>query len=84
VSPNGDLQQQGNDGELTGDSLARQFQQLEYKGSADQQLLELKQKMGMLPAGGTAEPRQLPTSKADDRVAEEAELVDEDDAAKGS
>jgi phage shock protein A len=71
-------------GELTGDTLTRQFDQLEYKGSADQQLLELKQKMGMLPAGGAAQPRQLPTSKADDRVAEDAELVDEDDGTKGS
>ena len=71
-------------GELTGDALARQFDQLEFKGNADQQLLELKQKMGMLPAGGAAAPRQLPTSKAGDRVAEDAELVDEDDTAKGA
>jgi phage shock protein A len=71
-------------GELTGDTLARQFEQLEYRGNADQQLLELKQKMGMLPAGGTAEPRQLPTSNADKRPAEDAELVDEDDVAKGN
>lgn len=70
-------------GELTGDTLSRQFEQLEYKGNADQQLLDLKQKMGMLPAGGTAEPKQLPTSKPEKRQAEDAELVDEDDVAKG-
>src|ERR671938_159908 len=32
--------------EVSGDSLARQFESLEYKGSSDQQLLELKSKMG--------------------------------------
>jgi len=46
-------------GELTGDSLARQFDQLEYRGSADQQLLELKAKMGVLGAGTTEAPKQL-------------------------
>ena len=38
--------------EVSGDALARQFEALEYKGSGDQQLLELKQRMGLLPAGG--------------------------------
>ena len=70
-------------GELTGDSLAKQFEQLEYRGSADQQLLDLKKKMGMLPAGESAVPRQLSTGQGQDQVAE-AELVDEDDANKGS
>lgn len=70
-------------GELTGDSLAKQFEQLEYRGSADQQLLDLKKKMGMLPAGEPAVPRQLSTGKGQDQV-HEAELVDEDDANKGS
>ena len=46
-------------GELEGDTLSQQFAQLEFHGSADQQLLELKQKMGMLPAGETAPPKQL-------------------------
>ena len=45
--------------EFQGDSLARQFQALEYKGSADQALLELKKKMGMLPAGSASETRQI-------------------------
>jgi phage shock protein A len=40
--------------EFSGDALARQFEVLEYHGSADQQLLELKQKMGLLGPGGDA------------------------------
>ncbi len=66
-------------GELTGDSLAREFEVLEYKGSADQQLLELKRKMGVLPPGNGGEQQQLPAggSKQD---AEDAELVEDDDA----
>lgn len=43
--------------EFSGDDLMQQFKALEYKGSADQQLLELKTKMGVLGAGGAA--RQL-------------------------
>ena len=44
--------------EMTGDSLAKQFEQLEYHGSSDQQLLELKAKMGMI--GGAKEtPKQI-------------------------
>ena len=35
--------------EFSGDHLARQFDALEYKGSSDQQLLALKQRMGLLP-----------------------------------
>ena len=38
--------------EFSGDALARQFESLEYKGSSDQQLIELKMKMGLLKAGG--------------------------------
>ena len=38
--------------EVSGDRLARQFEALEYKGSSDQQLIELKQRMGLLPPGG--------------------------------
>ena len=37
--------------EMTGDSLSRQFEQLEYHGSSDQQLLELKAKMGFSVPG---------------------------------
>jgi phage shock protein A len=45
--------------EVSGDRLARQFEALEYKGSSDQQLLELKARMGLLPAGGGAQAKQL-------------------------
>jgi phage shock protein A len=38
--------------EFSGDALARQFESLEYKGSSDQQLIELKVKMGLLKSGG--------------------------------
>jgi phage shock protein A len=38
--------------EVSGDRLAREFEQLEYHGSADQQLHELKARMGLLSAGG--------------------------------
>ncbi len=48
--------------EFTGDTLQRDFKQLE-KGavgvSVDNQLLALKQKMGMLPAGGTTTNKVL-------------------------
>ena len=37
--------------EVSGDRLAQQFEALEYKGSSDQQLLELKSRMGLLPSG---------------------------------
>jgi phage shock protein A len=47
-------------GELEGATLERQFAQLEYAGSADQQLVELKQRMGLLPGGaGQADRPQL-------------------------
>ena len=62
-------------GELTGDTLARQFHELEYTGSSDQQLLELKRKMGVLPPGD--ERRQL--GGGDDDIAD-AEVVEDDEA----
>lgn len=68
-------------GELEGDTLDRQFAQLEYRGSADQQLLELKQKMGMLPAGESPEQRQL-GSGAQDNVTD-AEVIEDKDASQG-
>lgn len=45
--------------EFSGDDLMQQFTQLEYKGSTDQQLIELKAKMGLLAPGGDAASRQL-------------------------
>lgn len=66
-------------GELEGDTLARQFQQLEYRGSADVQLLELKRKMGMLPAGEEEEKKQLPGGEAAADDVAEAEFVEDDE-----
>lgn len=45
--------------EMTGDTLVRQFEQLEYHGSSDQQLLELKAKMGLIASGGGDAPKQI-------------------------
>jgi phage shock protein A len=48
--------------EFTGDRLQHDFKQLEKvagSASADQQLLALKQKMGLLGAGGSAQPKQI-------------------------
>ncbi len=61
--------------ELSGDQLQKQFEQLEYKADADTQLLQLKQKMGLLGAGGQAAPKQLGTGKTAD--VHDAELVDD-------
>lgn len=60
--------------EFQGDDLMQQFRQLEYKGSADQQLLELKAKMGMLPKGESA--RQL--GKGAGEGVDDAEVVEEE------
>ena len=61
--------------ELSGDSLAKQFEQLEYKADADTQLLALKQKMGLLGAGKAEAPKQLGTGKVTD--VHDAEVVDD-------
>jgi phage shock protein A len=45
--------------EFSGDTLMDQFKALEFHGSTDQQLLELKQKMGLLGAGKAPDARQL-------------------------
>src|ERR687890_699691 len=50
------------DEEISGDTLANQFKQLERgasSSSVDMRLMELKQKMGMLPAGAPQARRQL-------------------------
>jgi phage shock protein A len=65
--------------DLSGDTLAKQFQALEYKGSGDQQLLELKKKMGMLPPGQSPAQQQLMAGKQD---VHEAELVEDDEPGK--
>ena len=60
--------------EFSGDTLAKQFEALEYKGNADQQLLELKSRMGLLKPGG--ETRQL--GKGGETI-HDAELVEDGD-----
>ena len=65
--------------EFSGDSLQRQFEVLEYHGSADQQLLELKAKMGLLGAGSGGDARRL--GKGAENI-EDAELVEEDEESK--
>ena len=63
--------------EFEGDTLAQQFQALEYRGSADQQLLELKAKMGRLGPGGEGPAKRLGQGETVD-----AELVDDDEEKK--
>ena len=56
--------------EFTGDRLAQDFKQLEkgaVAGSVDVQLLALKQKMGMLPAG-SSEKRALGAGRQDEET----------------
>ncbi len=66
--------------ELSGDGLSQEFEALEFDGSADQQLLELKKQMGMLGAGESEERLQL--TDGDD--VEDADIVkDEEEEAKG-
>jgi phage shock protein A len=62
--------------EFEGDQLAEQFKALEYKGAPDQQLLELKSRMGMLSPGGGAGAKQIGKGSHD---TVDAELVDDDD-----
>ncbi len=62
--------------EFSGDRLIHQFEQLEYKGSSDQQLIELKVKMGLLAAGGTAQAKQLNRGNED---VHDAEVLEEGD-----
>ena len=62
--------------EFSGDDLIGQFKALEYKGSADQQLIELKAKMGVLGSGGKDPAKQLGRGAEADQAIE-AEVVDE-------
>jgi phage shock protein A len=69
------------DEEFSGDTLQREFKQLERgaaTGSVDQQLLALKQKMGMLPSGSSASARQLNAGQADETVSAEIEDAPDD------
>jgi phage shock protein A len=67
-------------GELEGDTLSQQFQALEYQGSADNQLLDLKRKMGVLPPGEGPERRQLTGGEAEE--ISDAEVVEDDEPDK--
>ena len=62
--------------EFSGDSLQRQFEALEYHGSADQQLLELKAKMGLIGAGGADEAPRLGKGAQED--VQDAEVEEEE------
>ena len=62
--------------EFSGDNLVRQFQALEYKGSSDQQLLELKAKMGLVGPGGSSSAKQIGRGA---EPVQEAELVEDHD-----
>jgi len=62
--------------EFNADDLVDQFKALEYHGNADQQLLELKAKMGMLGAGGGGPAKQI--GKGD---VEDAEVEPDDEGA---
>ena len=50
-------------GELTGDNLESRFKQLEAGAGADQQLLELKAKMGLLSEGSGGSKGALPAAE---------------------
>ncbi len=65
--------------EFTGDRLANDFKRLERSSataSVDVQLLELKQKMGVLPAGAPPVSKQLGAGQDEESVAAEIELPD--------
>jgi phage shock protein A len=66
--------------EVSGDRLVQQFEQLEYKGSSDQQLLELKQRMGLIAPPAGQPTRQLNKGNGD---VHDAELVEEGDEGSG-
>src|SRR4029077_3563903 len=64
--------------DLSGDSLIKQFQGIEVKATADEQLLALKRKMGLLPGGTQEQARAL------GKGAKDAELLEDDDAEQKS
>lgn len=60
---------------FSGDDLMQQFQALEYRGTAQQQLEALKSRMGVLGAGSTQAPRLA----AGEATVSEGEIVQEGD-----
>ncbi|HXY29265.1 MAG TPA: PspA/IM30 family protein [Gemmatimonadaceae bacterium] len=68
------------DEEFSGDRLSRDFKVLEQgavASNADMQLLALKQKMGMLPAGAPPQNRQIGAGSGTDEETVHAEVEDE-------
>jgi phage shock protein A len=66
--------------EFSGDRLASDFKQLEKAAgglSADQALLALKQKMGLIGSGGAGSPRRIGAGKDDEIVAADIERDEE-------
>jgi phage shock protein A len=61
--------------EFQSDDLMDQFKKLEYKGTADQQLMDLKARMGMLGAGN----RETRALGAGGKKKDDAEIVQEGD-----
>ena len=68
--------------EFQGDKLAKEFEVLEYKGTSDQQLLALKERMGLLGAGG--KPSAAKALGKGGETIHDAELVEGDDAPGGT
>jgi phage shock protein A len=67
--------------EFSGDRLASDFKQLERQAggvSADQALLALKQKMGLLGAGASGTPKQISAGKDEEVIAAEIERADDE------
>jgi phage shock protein A len=72
--------------EFSGDRLQSDFKKLEKSAgglSAEARLLELKQKMGMLPAGAAPAAKQLPKGAAESSDITEADYEHLDDTAPG-
>ncbi|MGH7646832.1 MAG: PspA/IM30 family protein, partial [Gemmatimonadaceae bacterium] len=68
------------DEEFSGDRLTKDFKSLEkgaVAGNADAQLMALKQKMGMLPAGAPAQNRQLGGGSKANEETVHAEIEDD-------
>ncbi len=63
--------------EFQSDDLMDQFKKLEYKGTADQQLTDLKAKMGML--GGAKDTKALGAGGKKGEPVHDAELLENDD-----
>jgi phage shock protein A len=66
-------------GELSGDTLESKFLQLEAGGGGveDDALLELKAKMGMLPAASAPEAKQLEAPSASSLTAEDLKELED-------